>query len=265
MIYSGDYNFFDYKYNIIGYNGQDFGGFPQYLYLIISGILIVTLLFSLRKIEKKQVLKILRILGIFMTTLYIVKTTWESIYDIRLTGSFNWGLLPLDTCSIIMPACLIAGFGRGKLQEMANCWLMTGSIIGGLGTMVILNAFKYYPFLSFGAFYSMIWHFLMVFIGLLLIVTNYVDMKYSIVIKGFIFHLIISLFVIPFDFIFNFDFMMYKDLGSIPFFENIAGYFTSINLSFLNPFMMLILYFVSFNIIFGFIKLFKKKKTIISG
>ena len=249
-MYSGNYNFFDYKYNISGYTGQDYGGIAQNIYLFGSIALLIVLLLILRKISKEKVLTIVRIVGIFMTLLYIGKTTWESIYDIKLSGSFNTGLLPFDTCSIVMLACLIAGFGKGKIKKMAECWLTTGSIVGGIATMLYLNAFKYYPFFSFGAFYSMIWHFLMVFIGLLLIVTNYVESKYENVLNGFIFHLIISLIIIPIDFIFNFDFMLYLNLGGIPIFEDIAARFTEMNIQIINPIMMLILYFVAFNIIY---------------
>lgn len=249
-MFKGDYNFFDYKYNIAGYTGQDFGGFPQYLYLCISIILIIVLLIIFRKSSKEKVLKIIRIVGIFLILFYIGKTIWESYYDIKINGSFNKYLLPFDTCSIIMIACLLAGFGKGKIKEYAECWISTGSIVGGLATMVHLNAFYYYPFLSFGGFYSMIWHFLMVFLGLLLIVTNYVDNKYITIINGFIFHLVFSLFAIVIDFTYNMDFMMYKDLGGIPFFENIANKLTTNGLSFINPIIMLIIYFITFNIIF---------------
>ena len=96
----------------------------------------------------------------------------------------------------------------------------------------------------------MIWHFLMVFLGLLLIVTNYIKLNYKVVINGFILHMMFSLIVIPIDFIYDFDFMLYKDLGGIPVFENIASNFTNMNLQFLNPFMMTILYFIAFNIIY---------------
>ncbi len=257
-MFKGDYNFFDYKYNIVGYNGQDYGSIAQYLYLIISIILMTMLLFLLRKSSKEKILKIVRFTSIFLVLFYIGKTTWESIYDIKINGSFNTGLLPLDTCSIIMLAGLIAGFGKGKIKKMAECWISTGSIVGGFATMLFLHAFKYYPFFSFGAFYSMIWHFLMVFLGLLLIITNYVDMKYNTIIYGFLFHLIISIFIIPIDFIFNFDFMMYLNLGGIPIFEDVASNLTSMNLQFINPIIMLILYFISFNIIF-MIPLFIKK------
>ena len=257
-MFSGDYSFFDYKYNITGYTGQDYGGLAQYLYLIISFVLLFFLLFHLRNIGKDKVLKIIRRISIFLIIFYIVKTTWESCYDIKLEGSFNVGLLPLDACSMIMLAGIISGFTKGKIKEYSDAWIITGSIIGGLATMLYLNAFKYYPFFSFGAFYSMIWHFLMVFIGLLLIMNNYVELSYKTILKGFLFHLIISLFIIPIDFIFNLDFMMYKSLGGIPIFENIALSFTEKGLIFLNPIMMLLLYFISFNIIYIFILIIKK-------
>lgn len=251
MFYKGSYNFFDYKYNIIGYNGEDFGGFPQKFYLIISFLLIAVLLFSLRKISKDKVLKIIRFMGIFLVLFYILKTTWESYFDIKLGGAFNWWLLPFDTCSIIMTACLVSGFGKGKIKQMADSWLATGAIVGGIAAMIFLNAFKYYPFFSFGAFYSMIWHLLMVFIGLLVIVTGYVEINYKTILNGFAFHFLISLIVIPINYIWNFDFMMYRDLGGIPIFEDIATKFANNGLYFLNPVMMLTLYFIAFNIVFA--------------
>ncbi len=249
-MYRGNYNFFDYKYNIIGYTGQDYGSIAQYIYLIISIILLIILLIILRNSNKEKVLKITKIVTIFLIVIYISKTTWESFYDINREGSFNTGLLPLDACSIIMYAGLLSSYAKGKIKEYASSWIATGGIVGGIATMLYLNAFKYYPFLSFGAFYSMTWHFLMVFMGLLYITTNYVKINYQTVIKGFIFHVLISLIVIPIDFIYNFDFMMYKSLGGIPIFEDAANKLTASGYGILNPLMMLVLYFIAFNIIF---------------
>lgn len=261
-MYKGDYNFFDYKYNIIGYTGQDFGGIAQYLYLGISIILLTVLLIKLRKLNKSKVLRIIRYTSIFMIIFYLSKTTWESIYDIERDGVFNTGLLPLDTCSFIMYAGLISGFCKGKIKEYSDSWLATGCIVGGIANMVQLNAFNYYPFFTFGAFYSMIWHFIMVFIGTLLIVTKYVNIEYSTVIKGFIFHVILSIPIIIIDYIYNFDFMMYKELSSLPIFDGIGSNLISNELGFLNPLIMLILYFLTFNIVFGIPLLIKKLKKV---
>jgi len=266
-MYQGDYNFFDYKYNIGGYHGQDFGGIAQYIYAFLSIILVIILVTIFRKLSKEKINKIIKYTGIFMILFYITKTTWESIYDIRLFHNFNTGLLPFDSCSIVMIGLILSGFGKGKMWDMSTSWLMTGSIVGGISTLLYLNAFKYYPFLSFGAFYSMIWHFLMIFIGILIIVSKYQDFTYHTVLKGFLFHLLISLIVISIDFIFDFDFMMYHYLGGIPIFEGIATKLTNLNLTFLNPLLMLLLYFIAFNIIYlgylGITKISQKVNTTI--
>lgn len=257
-MFRGNYNFFDYKYNISGYTGQDFGGIAQYVYLIVSFLLIIILLFIFKNKSKTCINKIIRIVSIFLIVFYVSKVTWESFYDIKYDGSFNICLLPFDSCSIVMLAGIISGFCKGKLKDYSTCWLVTGCILGGLANMIFLNAFKYYPFFSFGAFYSMIWHFLMVFIGLLIAVSGYIKLDYSVVLKGFVFHLLFSLVVIPLDFIKNLDFMLYLNLGGVPIFEDIASKLTAANLQFLNPILMLVLYFVFFNIAYLLCLLVKK-------
>ena len=262
-MFKGNYNFFDYKYNIEGYTGQDYTRYTQNLYLIISFIVMAVLLILLRKSKKERVLKVIRIVSIFLLLFYIGKTIWESYYDITQGGGFNYYLLPFDTCSFVMLAGLLSSFSKGKIKEYSDAWLSTGCILGGFATMIFLNAFKFYPFFSFGALYSMLWHFLMVFLGLLLIVTNYVPIEYKTILKGYLFHVIISIIVIPIDFIFGYDFMLYKDLESIPIFEDIGTKLTGMGLSFINPIIMLTLYCIAFNIIFGIpliIKRIRKKK-----
>ncbi|MBR3423566.1 MAG: YwaF family protein [Clostridia bacterium] len=248
-MFTGSYNFFDYKYNIPGYSGQDYGGIAQYLYLAISAVLLVALLVALRKTAREKALRLIGFIGIFMTLFYIGKTSWESYYDVRLNGGFNFWLLPFDSCSLIMPAAIMAGFAKGKVRAFAEAWVATGGIVGGFATMLFLKAFNYYPFLSFGAFYSMLWHFLMVFMGLLVLVVTPRNIPFSIVTKGFLFHLAASAIVIPINYIWNFDFMMYKDLGGVPFFEGVASDLTERGLGFLNPLLMLILYFASFSLV----------------
>ena len=249
-MFRGDYNFFDYKYNISGYNGQDFGSFPQILYIVLSVVIISGVLFAYKKSSNDTVKKTLRATGVFLIVFYICKTSWESYYDITQGGGFNYYLLPLDTCSIVMWASLMAGFCKGRIRDLAASWMATGCIVGGVANMLVLSAFKYYPFLSFGAFYSMIWHLLMVLSGLLLIVTDYVEMSCKTVLKGFLFHLAISIIVIPINYLFGFDFMLYKDLGGIPVFEGIAASLTGRNMGWINPILMLCLYFAAFYVVF---------------
>ena len=259
-MFTGDYSFFDYKYDISGYTGQDFGGPAQYLYLGLSALLLAVLLRALRRAPERRVRQILRLSGLLLTLLYLGKTAWESVFDLQRFGAFNTGLLPLDTCSLVMPAALLAGWHRGRAGRMAACWLVTGGLVGGIGAMVRLNAFQYYPFCSFGACYSMLWHFWMVFLGLLLAVTGFCPREEeqsraarlllgsARVRRGFTFHLLASVPVIAVDYLFGFDFMLYRELGGVPFFESVGAGLIRAGLGLLNPLLMLALYLAAFRV-----------------
>ncbi len=259
-MFTGDYGFFDYKYNIPGYSGQDYGGPAQYVYLGVSAVLLVLLLFALRRSSGQRVRRTLGWLGVFLTLFYIGKTAWESYYDITLSGAFNTWLLPFDACSFIMPAGILAGFSKGRVQRAAESWVATGGVVGGIANMLFLRALYYYPFFSFGAMYSMIWHFLMVFMGVLVLVTRRPPLRFSLVLSGFAFHLAASVIVIPIDFIFGFDFMLYRELGGVPFFEGVASSLTERGMGFLNPVLMLALYFAAFTLIWAIAALFKNRR-----
>ncbi len=251
MLFSGDYHFFDCKYNIEGYTGQDAGGPAQVLFLGVSLALLALLLTLLRKIPAEKARRTVGWLSVFLTVLCAGKTVWESCYDIARTGAFNTGILPLDLCSMIMPAGILAGFGRGKIQRMAAAWVSTGGILGGLATMVQLNALRFYPMLSFGAFYSMLWHFLMVFMGALLCVTADSRPDFSAVLDGYRFHLLFSALVIPVDYLFGFDFMFYREMSSLPFLSGLAAPLAEHGLSLLIPVLMLAVYFALYCLIGG--------------
>ena len=251
MLFTGDYHFFDYKYDIAGYTGQDAGGAAQMLFPAVSLALLVLLLTLLRKTPEEKARRIVGCLGIFLTVLYIAKTAWESCYDIARSGAFNTGLLPLDLCSMIMPAGILAGFGRGRIRQMAAAWVSTGGILGGLATMVQLNALRYYPMLSFGAFYSMLWHFLMVFMGALLCVTASRRPDMDTVLQGYRFHLLFSALVIPMDYLFGFDFMFYREMGGLPFLSELEAVLAQHRLALLTPVLMLAVYFAMYCLIAG--------------
>ena len=248
-MFKGNYGFFDYKYNIEGYNGQDYGGSGRLIYFIAALVIVTILLIVFRKATKQTVLKYLKIMGIVFTALYIIKTTWESYYDITTNRGFNTGILPFDTCSIIMWAALLAGFGKGKLKILGESWLATGGVVGGLATIPFLKALNYYPFFTFGAFYSMLWHIVMLFTGLWLFVTGYVKPNFKTLLYGFIFHIIISAVVIILDYAFNWDFMLYIGAGGVPFVESLADGFAKVNMQWLTTIIMVICYFAAFCVV----------------
>lgn len=265
-MFSG-YSFFDYKYCIDGYTGQDFDGWGRYIYLITSILLIVLLSLLFRKTNKEKIDTYLRILGPFMIAFYVIKTVWESFFDIKLGFGFNIEILPFDTCSIVMISAILAGYGKGKIKLLGTSWLVTGGVVGGVSNLLFLQALRFYPFFTFGALYSMIWHFLMVFTGVLLIITNYVELNFKTVIYAFILHMAISVIVIILDYALNLDFMLYLKAAGVPFFESVGLKLYEKGLSPITTIIVIILYFATFNLIVYFslgIKLLVRRISMIS-
>ena len=69
-MWNGKYGFFDYKGNIIGYDGQDYMSPVQYILTGIGVLAIIILLVFLRNIKKENSKKLLWIMGVVFTTLY---------------------------------------------------------------------------------------------------------------------------------------------------------------------------------------------------
>ena len=240
------YHFFDYKYLIPGYSGQDYDGPGRWIYLGVSLFLVIVLTILFFKASHNAIRNYLRVLGIGLIAFYLTKTIWESYYDIATGQGFNTGILPFDTCSLIMYCAVLAGFSKGKIGEASAAWLATGGMVGGISNLLFLRALNYYPFFTFGAFYSMIWHFLMVFTAVLLFASGYVEARLRTVILGSIVHFAFSLVVIPLDYIFQWDFMLYYNAGGVPLIKGLGEQWAKQNLHFLTTLTMMAVYVATF-------------------
>jgi len=242
MFWNGDYGFFDYKYNI-DYHGEDYDGFGRWFYLIVSVVSIVLLLVFLRKTKKENVIKYLKIMSILLMILEITKISFESYWDIKTGRGFNKeGLIPLYTCSLFMYVSLLAGFTKGKVQDCCLGWLSTIGIVGGTSNLIFIQGLKWYPFWTFCAFYSMIFHYLMVFTGLFIAITRTKTFEWIDIFKAYIPHIIFSSIVIPINYKFGWDYMQYYDAGGVPVFDDLINRGKMFDIPFLGVLAMLFMY-----------------------
>lgn len=250
--------FFDYKDNLIDYHSQMFSPI-HFIYMALILIILVCLLVVFKNAKHTNIEKYLKILSIYILLQETTKIIWESYYDIKYHGSFNFeGLLPLYLCSLFMFTLPFAAFGKGKIKEYCLSFITSVGIIGGLSNVFYLNILNVYPMFSFPTFISIIYHFFMTFTGLLLLVSKYyIPNKYS-PIQSLIVIIIFSIIVIPTNYYlqfkgFNPDYMLLMHGYGLPGATIISDFFIKYHVQFLFTFFMYFLYLITgYIVLFGY-------------
>ena len=251
------YGFFDYKGNIQGFSSDLFSPmhFVFIAYAIISTILVA--IFA-RKANHKHIDLILKIASIWVLVLEITKISWESYYDISGGHGFNKiGIIPVYTCSLYIYTMLLAAWTKGKVKEYSLSFLTTVSVFSGFVGIIYCNGLNWYPFWTFGAFYSMFFHYSMLLTGVFLLATKYKKLEWIDAIKGWIPMCILALLAIPIDYEYGADYMQLYNAGGVPLLSNLAKALAGLNIRFVYTIIMLLLYITIGALVIGLYKLVK--------
>lgn len=94
--------------------------------------------------------------------------------DIRNVNNY----VPLYYCSLLLYAGLLSSFGKNKLERMGNVFLATGGIVGGIVFMILpTTSLPAYPMFHLVSIHSYIFHGVMVYLGLLINLTHYIEIE----------------------------------------------------------------------------------------
>ena len=75
--------------------------------------------------------------------------------------------VPLYFCSMFIYATWLAGYAKGKIADLGRAFVGTGGIIAGLSFLIFpTTSFTMYPLFHYFCMYSMVYHSLMVFLGI---------------------------------------------------------------------------------------------------
>ena len=86
--------------------------------------------------------------------------------------------VPLYYCSMLLYAGLMSSFGKGKIKRIGDVFLSTGGIIGGIVFIIMpTTSLPTYPMLHFISLHSFLYHGTMVYIGLLINATHYINLE----------------------------------------------------------------------------------------
>ena len=218
------YHFFDYKYNISGFHSDLFST-PHLVYvgLVFLFSLLAARLF--RNTDRQKVEKWLKIQAVITPLLEVVKISWESYYDITTGRGFNVeGLLPIYTCSLLIYMLPLAAWGKGRVRDCALAFLTTiGMLFGAVG-VIYCNGLNFYPFWTFGAFYSLYFHTSMFLTGVVLLASGTVRPEWKNVPLSFIPVAVLALIAVPADYILSTDYMLLYSGSGVPLYEDLAAW-----------------------------------------
>lgn len=252
------YRFFDYKYNIQGFTSDLFSA-PHIAYIILAVIFTITFGVLMRKTKHERIEIYLKILSIFMAVWEVFKISWESYFDITTGQGFNYfGLLPLYTCSLFIYTLFPAAWGRGKVKSYSLAFITTISMVSGLIGMIYCNGLNYYPFWTFGAFYSLLFHFMMFFTGFFLLVTGYYKLDWLDIVRGWVPMVVLAIVVIPVNYVIQSDYMQIYGGGGVPLMEDLATKLAEVGLRPIFTAIMLPTYMILSSLVVAISKLVEK-------
>lgn len=147
----------------------------HFILLAITFIIIGVALYCTKSKNKEDVTKIIKSLTIFLWILEIIKI----IFNISIgNGSNPNNYVPLYYCSLILYAGLLSSYGNGVIKKIGDIFIATGAIIGGLFFLISPNtSLPTYPMLHYISIQSFIFHGTMLYLGLLVNITKYVEIN----------------------------------------------------------------------------------------
>ena len=249
------YRFFDYKYNISGFTSDLFST-EHIIYVILAVIAAILLGIFLRNVSHKKLAIFLKVLAITTLALEITKISWESYYDITTGRGFNrGGIIPLYTCSLFIYTLLLSSFGKGKVREYSLSFLSTICMVSGLIGVIYCNGLNYYPFWTFGAFYSLFFHASMLITGVIILSTGYYKLNWSDIYKAWIPMVFLAFIAIPVNYEYGADYMQIHEGSGVPLMSDLAKIMAAHNIRFIFVFLMLSSYLIISTIVVAVYKL----------
>ena len=135
-------------------------------HLLATALCLVFLCLALyfsRNLSFRHLTRITRIIAIFVAALECCKIA----FNLANGGLAPKHWLPLSFCSFAILSYFMLGFGRGRVRKLGLAFAAGGGIVGGFAFLVYpMTSVATYPMLHFLSCYSMLYHTVMMYVGL---------------------------------------------------------------------------------------------------
>ena len=193
----------------------------DHILFIVIGLLVgVFLCFFLRK-KDKRIIKITLIsiwaLAVVVEIFYYAVTY---VYCIKDPVSYPFNIetmLPLHSCLMFLYVFPVAIFAKNRVIKTAACnFLVVINMIIGFITLFVGCPPVGYSALSFSGFQSLLEHTIIVIVPLIMVATNYYDLKKKDLLYGLVLFGILSVIMWTFDAITGCDYFYFYDGHTFP-------------------------------------------------
>ena len=145
-------------------------------HLVLLSITITCIIIALHYTSNKkgkEVKNIIMYSTLFLWFLEIVKI----IFNLCSGNANNPNTyIPLYFCSLILYAGLFSSFTKGRLKRVGDIFLATGGIVAGISFLLVpITSLTNYPMWHFISIQSFVLHGTMVYVGVLVNITHYVE------------------------------------------------------------------------------------------
>ena len=132
--------------------------------VIVCVISLIMCLYGTKDMKKGQLMTLTKVMAVSLTLLELIKVGYNFYYG------YTWldAWLPLSFCSLFIYALWFSGFGKGKLKQVGDAYILIGCLIGGVSFLVMpTTSLMRYPIGHYLCLYSLFFHVTMIYFGLM--------------------------------------------------------------------------------------------------
>lgn len=186
---------------------------PHLIALVICLLLIIIGVYYSKKLKEKNIYIIIKIVAIIVALLELIKIGYKFYYgQVHLDAWF-----PLAYCSLFIYSTWMAGFGKGKIRKIGLSFLVGGGIIAGLAFLIFpTTSLMMHPIFHFLSIHSMIFHSLMMYVGIVCYTHKLFTFNKESYISYFLFCFIFIIMALVVNKIYGCNMMFLKEPFNIP-------------------------------------------------
>lgn len=181
--------------------------------LIICLVIMIYAWNRSKQLSWQSVIKLTRLIAIVVTILELLKIRYNFYYG------YTWldAWFPLSFCSLFIYATWFSGYGKGILKRVGDAYIVMGGVIGGFIFLLLpTTSLMRYPIWHFLCIYSLIFHLLMFYLGVLYISHRKIALNKTTYYYFCNYFLIAAIICITLNHFFGSNLMILRDPFNVP-------------------------------------------------